>query len=402
MTSSRRRLTNSRIAGSDSKLRWVSNQPRGCAGQVSVLGRPTIALYEPSPLLRTAIRSVLEKDGCAVKLMPSGDRLIQAVRENEVDLSIASFSALRESHIEQLLELHDLITPPSVILLLLPDQERPEGCADYLVKPFSKRELLLSVRSRLQLICLRRVLDRNEDQLSQAQGALERTREELEERMKQLSGEIILQDKVLQGLRVGIHVVDADLTVIRWNGTMNTIVAASSSRSAEGKPIGSVFSPVRKQEILKLYEEAFDRCRERHIPLVSFKGRDGKKKQVSIHLFPLSSRRRENAQMLCIVEPVKKTRGKKGEASSQERKDAVLQTAVTLNHEINNPLATILTTTQLLLDETEQLDRKIVRRLKRIEEESRRIKKVTETLSSLSNPAVTDYPGGLKMIKMPA
>ena len=106
--------------------------------------------------------------------------------------------------------------------------------------------------------------------------------------------------------------------------------------------------------------------------------------------------------MLCIVEPVKPVRGKQAKASGLERKQAVMQTAVTLNHEINNPLATILTTTQLLLDETEQLDRKIVRRLKRIEEESRRIKKVTETLSSLSNPAVTDYPGGLKMIKMPA
>jgi PAS domain S-box-containing protein len=352
-------------------------------------------------LLRAAVKGVLEKDGCVVRVLQSDEALVQAVKDETIDLSIVSLSAMQEPHITRLLELHDMITPPSVILLVLPDQQRPEACADYLVKPFSKRELLLSVRSRLQLICLRKVLDRNEDQLSAAHRALEKTREELENSMRQLSGEAVMQNKVLRELRVGIHVVDADMRIVRWNGAMSNIVGAEKTKGADGKLLSSVFAPLRKKDIAKQYRDAFDRGKERTISPVVFKGKDGKEKQISIHLFPLAPRKRANAQMLCIVKPAKQAKQKGEKLLGQERKEAVMQTAVTFNHEINNPLTTILTNTQLLLEETEQLDRKIVGRLKRIEEESRRIKRVTETLSSLSNPAATDYPGGLKMIKLP-
>jgi len=401
-TSPRRKVTNSRVAGIASGIQWMGSKPDPFSGRLAIVEKPTIALLEPNPLLRAAVKTVLEKDGCTVKAFLSGEKMVRCIQAEEVDLSIASFSALGQPALGALLQLLDTINPPAVILLVAADQPRPAAFVDYLVKPFSKRELLLSVRSRLQLICLRKVLDRNEDQLSRAEEALERTREQLEERMRQLSGEMHLQEKVLREMRAGIHVVDSDLRIVRWNQTMNKIMGAPDSDRGKGRPLASVFPPLREEPVAMKYYEAFDRGKETHIPSVTFKGNDGRKKEVSIHLFPLSPRRRKNAQMLCIVEPVKREKRRGGKLPGQERKEAVAQTAVTLNHEINNPLTTILTNTQLLLEETERLDKKIVQRLKRIESESRRIKKVTQSLASLTNPTTTEYAKGIKMIKLPA
>jgi PAS domain S-box-containing protein len=82
-----------------------------------------------------------------------------------------------------------------------------------------------------------------------------------------------------------------------------------------------------------------------------------------------------------------------------ERLEAVRETAVTVNHEINNPLATILGIAQVLLMSAKGLDEKTRTRLQTVEQEVKRIAEVTKRLQTIEEIRTDDYiPQGPKMI----
>lgn len=81
-----------------------------------------------------------------------------------------------------------------------------------------------------------------------------------------------------------------------------------------------------------------------------------------------------------------------------QRLAAVTETAVSINHEINNPLCSIMGNTDLLLRKAGGGDEDVQRKLRSIERESLRIKDITKKLANLANVVLTDYAGGVKMI----
>lgn len=94
------------------------------------------------------------------------------------------------------------------------------------------------------------------------------------------------------------------------------------------------------------------------------------------------------------------TEGADAEAIEKARMAAILETAIAVNHEVNNPLTAVLGNTQLLLLQADQLDPQIMKRLKAIEESALRIKEVTQKLLKQGKIRSTDYPGGLKMLDL--
>ncbi|HHI02063.1 MAG TPA: hypothetical protein ENL22_00910 [candidate division Zixibacteria bacterium] len=88
------------------------------------------------------------------------------------------------------------------------------------------------------------------------------------------------------------------------------------------------------------------------------------------------------------------------EKIKKERLNAIIETAATVNHEINNPLTAVLGNVQLLLLRTEELDEETIRKLKIVEESAIRIKEVTQKLMNITNDNVTEYTSGSKMIDL--
>jgi GAF domain-containing protein len=85
----------------------------------------------------------------------------------------------------------------------------------------------------------------------------------------------------------------------------------------------------------------------------------------------------------------------------QERLAAVGEVAVTVNHEINNPLTVIIGNAELLLRDMADSDDWLISRLENIVDESKRIAKITRALQRLEKPVTEDYlPGGRKMISL--
>ncbi|MFH1068808.1 MAG: GAF domain-containing protein [Candidatus Glassbacteria bacterium] len=85
----------------------------------------------------------------------------------------------------------------------------------------------------------------------------------------------------------------------------------------------------------------------------------------------------------------------------KERLAAVGEVAVTVNHEINNPLTVIIGNAELLLKDLGEADSRMVSKVQNIVTESKRIAEITRALRRLQRPVTEDYlPGGKKMIKL--
>lgn len=81
-----------------------------------------------------------------------------------------------------------------------------------------------------------------------------------------------------------------------------------------------------------------------------------------------------------------------------ERLKAIIETAVTINHEVNNPLAAVLGYAQLLLSQPEKLDQETLDKLKKIETGALRIKEVTNRLLKIVEPVIVKYAGEVHMV----
>jgi signal transduction histidine kinase len=82
----------------------------------------------------------------------------------------------------------------------------------------------------------------------------------------------------------------------------------------------------------------------------------------------------------------------------KERLAAIIETAVTVNHEVNNPLTAILGNVQLLLLKRQDLDDDLKEKLRVIEASAMKIKDVTQRLMRLTTPRSVEYSDGTKMV----
>jgi len=86
------------------------------------------------------------------------------------------------------------------------------------------------------------------------------------------------------------------------------------------------------------------------------------------------------------------------EILDQKRLEAIVETAVTVNHEVNNPLTAILGNVQLLLMKREGLDSDLRRKLEIIEQSAVKIKDVTQKLLRLTTARSVSYTENTSMI----
>ncbi len=99
-----------------------------------------------------------------------------------------------------------------------------------------------------------------------------------------------------------------------------------------------------------------------------------------------------------IIKSFEKLKADFSKLVQSERVAAITETAVTVNHEINNPLTAILGNTQLMLMSEKELPEDIVTKLKTIERSAIQIRETTGKLMSIVEPVRVSYASGLDMI----
>lgn len=90
------------------------------------------------------------------------------------------------------------------------------------------------------------------------------------------------------------------------------------------------------------------------------------------------------------------------DTNESERLAVVIETAVAVNHAINNPLVPILGNAQFLLQMENLKDEDIKRRLKIIVNNALRIRDITQKLARISHPVTKEYLRGTRMLDIDA
>lgn len=85
-----------------------------------------------------------------------------------------------------------------------------------------------------------------------------------------------------------------------------------------------------------------------------------------------------------------------------DRITAVVETAVAVNHAINNPLVPILGNAQYLLQSEAVLDEDVRKRLRVIVKNALRIRDITQKLAAIKNPVTVEYLKGMRMLDIEA
>lgn len=88
------------------------------------------------------------------------------------------------------------------------------------------------------------------------------------------------------------------------------------------------------------------------------------------------------------------------EIIDKARLSAVTDTAVTVNHEVNNPLTAILGNVQLLLSRPQGLSEDTIKKLRVVEESALKIRDVTQKLLKLTHVRSVEYSEGSTMLDL--
>lgn len=126
--------------------------------------------------------------------------------------------------------------------------------------------------------------------------------------------------------------------------------------------------------------------------------RGGGEVPVRIRLSPLTDEEKRPIGLLLLAADLRDAKKAQARLLEAERVEAITQTAISINHEINNPLCSILGNTQLLLMERDRLDPRVIAKLQAIEKQIGRIQSIADRLTRITRPVLREYVGGRRMI----
>jgi DNA-binding response OmpR family regulator len=118
-------------------------------------GSPRVLVVDDEPMVREVVTAYLERDGCKVTVADSGRAALEALRVSPPDLVVLDVMLPELDGLSVLTQLRRSSDVP--VILLTARTEEPDrvlglelGADDYVVKPFSPRELSARVRTVLR------------------------------------------------------------------------------------------------------------------------------------------------------------------------------------------------------------------------------------------------------------
>ncbi|UCF04579.1 MAG: PAS domain S-box protein [bacterium] len=132
--------------------------------------------------------------------------------------------------------------------------------------------------------------------------------------------------------------------------------------------------------------------------ITKLRAADGSEIPVVVRISILLDNRNKLLGVLIVATDLREIQKLQAKLLEAERLAAITETAISINHEINNPLCSILGNTQLILMEKERLEPGMVKKLKSIETEIIRIQRVSERLARITRPVLKEYVDGRRML----
>ncbi len=243
-------------------------------------------------------------------------------------------------------------------------------------------------------------LRRKNDMITDLYFSLEEAQRELEVRNREVVRALVFHDNIVDAVNVGIGVIDSGGTIVTWNRAMENITRdLLPKEDMLTRKLAEI--PLERREPFGLGRDlddalAFGRTATRTNQRIDLE--DDQVVYVNVNLLPVSLPPEGGNHVIAVLEDVTLNTILHDEQVKAERLAAITETMVSVNHEVNNPLAVILGYAQMMLQrlaEPANLEAAAVRAradLARIEGEALRIRGITAKLAALVDPVVTDYP----------
>ena len=347
-----------------------------------------ILVAEADPAVADLLRVSLSQAGYEVRLLPDGAAAWKSVVADPPDLILLNtlLPGLSGYEVTQRLKAADetRLIPLVIVTGRANTEDRDRclelGAEDFITHPFSAAELLIRVRSLLRLGRLHQDLEDNNREL---QAAYETARES-EAKYRAL----------IYDAQDALFLLDPATATILESNRRARELSGYGDDDLIGQPV-TMLSPNNGWSGLIARVIAEGRVSVEMDCALQCK--TGEVIPVEIHL-SLASHHLGEPLIQALVRDLRPRRQLEEERDRSERMSAVVETAVTVNHEINNPLFVITSSVDALRRSLFDADSGVREKLERISEACLRIQRFTQQLSSVIEPVSKDYLPGMKML----
>ncbi|HTO22915.1 MAG TPA: ATP-binding protein, partial [Spirochaetia bacterium] len=196
-------------------------------------------------------------------------------------------------------------------------------------------------------------------------------------------------EKIVNSIRAGIAIVNRDLVVEKVNRSFSELFALPEERVV-GVPLTYLDIDIVDEQIAEKILSVFRREREFHSEIT----RSPRGRVYEIRLYPFSSPEGELPQAsrcVFMVDDISVKTELEEKIFQAEKLATISMLSAGMAHEINNPLGSILTNVQNLIDDEASAERRVS--LRWIEQETRRIARIVQELLNFSSGDSRHAPG---------
>ncbi|MCH8124670.1 response regulator [candidate division KSB1 bacterium] len=346
-----------------------------------------ILVIEDDENLQLIARHILTNAGFDVISAMTGEEGLEKLLSKKPDLVILDNMMPRKSGEQVFDEVMDDPKYRSVgkipfIMLTAKEMKREKirdflerGMAAFLSKPFGPKELLNVIQN---------ILTTHEIQVKE------------QHLFKVISKAKDFLKNLVNTIPDALFIVDKDGKINFYNGGHVEVLQYQIS-DLVGQTFDSITSKDSPSlsELIKLLDDKDKLC---NVSL-NLKDQNNNLVPFSFSLAKLYNQQDEMIGIIFIGSDISEIKRLERELVEKEKLAIFSETAIAINHEINNPLAPIIGNVQLLLED-KMLEGSAQKKLKVIFRNAVRIKEITQKLRDIRQPVQTSYLGDTKMVDL--
>jgi PAS domain S-box-containing protein len=344
--------------------------------------KATILLIDDDYNMHQFIKLALSKANYEIISAFDGQQGLDMVYRDKPDIIILDYMMPKMNGYEVYKKItQDKLLALIPILILTAFQEKPTqkdelfeaGLAAYLNKPFGHNELLNIIEN---ILMTNKIKIRNQ----KLQQAIKDTKDFLANLINSSPDAIITIDDqgfityFSQGAEEMLGYSEQEMMgksffdfLFHENGSFN------------------LWKQLEEQSVIKNIETNFLTKKNKHIP-------------ISFSFSILRNNDNRATGVLAIGKDLTEIKKLESELIEQEKLTLLMETAVAINHEINNPLTPILGNIQLMLQQRAELPLGIVNKLEVVEKNAWRIQQIVKKLNQITQPVKKRYCGETLML----
>jgi len=350
-----------------------------------------ILIVDDDELIRTTLSIKLSQDGYSVSTADSGESALEILKTESFAIILSDLRMMDMDGIDLLKQAKSL--QPETEVIILTGHASIESAIealrfdayDYFLKPINDSKLKMVINRCLE-----------KKRLLQAVKAAE-------DRIRYLNK---FYESLLDHYDEAIFVVDHRLKLMEFNRVVTDWgkdILGYQSDIVVGMELQYLAPRLWEQGRYQEYQQVIEI--ERPIHFEDEVGEEPSKRSVLIRLLPMpgvgSPHQHDGDQdhkVLTVITDITALKILEEESLRGKKLEGITQAAITLNHEINNPLGIIMGNTNLLMADTPKTDQTTQDKLNIIQEQILRIGDITRKLSEITEPFEANYLGDKMMI----